>query len=655
MTPERRESPRGCHTHLATRRISLPSMRCCALALLIMIGCQCESAGIGPGACGVATALAQTPSVVVSRSSPSTGLYLGGAWQQRGAHSAIVWPHLRGASPGDGLVCRMRGGETPCDAHPDLEDACAVAASVQRDQDLAATDPTRPESELGPDNPVGGMPERGLEDIGTADWGGADSDIEEIDTEAQDAYKGCRYEEIKVKPRVRPDRRPQAETVQLWDCVVTTDDGTVVDCESPWSSATSDYKTGGYITLHLPAHGVALQLPRGSLGGFRFRCSSQAPVLQASAQGRWSTVEAEGLDGFEFPSALAVLQEEAEMRTRKLATSVRWQREGGVERLRAGKWCLERVWPGSNVCILNLDTGDLQIWLTPRGFYFFGVECEDRAATGLFEGACFEVTAVVENEDEVEEEEEQQQQWEKKGTSCRDKPECTPQHDQGRAGGVAQGGAKTGRLHGGAAPRARDSLEARQELQVWVLKGAIAFEGEALDVPPKGALPARPRTHTQATAFRGLRGGSSCCSEGMCQYRDAVWRRGRAGRLAGILWERKMSAALPRGAALAVGTPLLLNVLPPQGLRGEAEDCDAFGAVAHVTVRGWEAERAVRGWQMERAGILRMRGGSGGVRVGKETDRAVMLGSGGKGTSAAAPAPGQQRDIFEAAWKVLLR
>jgi hypothetical protein len=96
------------------------------------------------------------------------------------------------------------------------------------------------------------------------------------------------------------------------------------------------------MTLHLPAHGVALQLSRKSLGGFRFRCSSHAPVLEASAQGQWRKVEAECLDvdGFESPSALCLLEEEASRRTRKLASSVRWQHDGGLQRLRAGKWSL---------------------------------------------------------------------------------------------------------------------------------------------------------------------------------------------------------------------------------------------------------------------------------------------------------------------------
>ena len=27
------------------------------------------------------------------------------------------------------------------------------------------------------------------------------------------------------------------------------------------------------------------------------------------------------------------------------------------------------IWPGDNVCFLNLETGALQLWLTPRGYY----------------------------------------------------------------------------------------------------------------------------------------------------------------------------------------------------------------------------------------------------------------------------------------------
>ena len=220
-------------------------------------------------------------------------------------------------------------------------------------------------------------------------------EIESIDPDAPDAYAGCEYSEVKVKRRVRQDRPPREEPVQLWDCLVTAEDGTVVDCESSTSGgvAASPYMIGGYVTLYLPSHGVAIQLARNSPGAFRFRCSLNSSVFQSTSQGHWSKIESEGLDGFEYPSAVGVLEQEASKRTRPLASSVPWQREGGLEKMRAGKWSVERVWPGSNVCILNLDTGDLQIWLTPRGFYFFGGSAEGRAPTGLLSDSCFEVIA----------------------------------------------------------------------------------------------------------------------------------------------------------------------------------------------------------------------------------------------------------------------
>jgi len=195
-----------------------------------MIGCRwCDSAGNRPRACGLADA-APTPTSMGSRGGPRTGGYWGAGWQQRRAHKTMVWPRLRGALQGAGLKSHMRGGGR-LDAHPEIEDAGGVMASVLNDVELAVTDATRSNIEHVPKGPGGDLPERGTGDIGTADWEGADSEIEELDAEAEDAYKGCQYEEIKVNPRVRPDRRPQAEPVELWDCLVTTEDGTVVDCE----------------------------------------------------------------------------------------------------------------------------------------------------------------------------------------------------------------------------------------------------------------------------------------------------------------------------------------------------------------------------------------------------------------------------------------
>ena len=210
-----------------------PRTQCYALALVVIIGCRwCDSAGNRPRACTFADgASTPAPTAMVSRRGQKTGGYWGAVWQQRRAHRAIVWPRLRGALQGAGLTSQMRGGGSLQDAHLEIEAAGGVTASVLNDGELAGTDATRSNIEHVFKGPGGDMPERGTGDIGTADWDGADSDIEELDAEAEDAYKGCQYEEIKVNPRVRPDRRPQAEPVQLWDCLVTTDDGTIVDCE----------------------------------------------------------------------------------------------------------------------------------------------------------------------------------------------------------------------------------------------------------------------------------------------------------------------------------------------------------------------------------------------------------------------------------------
>ena len=64
----------------------------------------------------------------------------------------------------------------------------------------------------------------------------------------------------------------------------------------------------------------------------------------------------------------------------------------------------------------------------------------------------------------------------------------------------------------------RVPLEAREELQTWVLQGAVAFQGDVHDVPPKGAQRAKPRK--SGAAFKGLRGGGGCYS----RARDHVGR-----------------------------------------------------------------------------------------------------------------------------------
>ena len=199
------------------------------------------------------------------------------------------------------------------------------------------------------------------------------SGVDDLDVHAKDAFKGCEYSEVKLKPRERPDRAPRAETVHLWDCLVTAADGTVVDRETSNSGATADFLTQGFLTLLLPSHGVAIQLQRGSAGSFRFRCAGAAPVLEASAQGHWRQVGA-GLEGFEHPAAVATLEAAARRqaagvrdRALSLADGARWVMDEGIQRLRVGKWAVERVWPGSNVCILNLDSGDLQVCERKRG------------------------------------------------------------------------------------------------------------------------------------------------------------------------------------------------------------------------------------------------------------------------------------------------
>ena len=341
------------------------------------------------------------------------------------------------------------------------------------------------------------------------------------------------------------------------------------------------------------------------------------------------------------------------------------------------------------MCILNLDTGDTQIWLTPRGFYFFGVKGQDPGATGLFQGACFEVTAPEEEMVEAEAEEEAEAPA---PTSALEKFENTARKGQAETGGVTAGvvlgggrmqtsvegrtetkrtqtkRTETKRL-GGAEPLTREPTEARQELQHWVLKGAVAFEGDALNVPPKGALPARPRTHTQATAFRGLRGGNSR-EGGRDPWREAGRREAERKcdyvSLCGgdvVREERAMGSKEPFGTrtimatltemaetmkempVMPTGPPsverdLQRDLLPgwtfelhkrlqhtgyAQALRGsvplgEAQRRKDTHAHAHNTHNSFGAAAHMRGEDggEEMAGVLRMRGGDGVGQGGTE-------------------------------------
>jgi hypothetical protein len=231
----------------------------------------------------------------------------------------------------------------------------------------------------------------------------------------------------------------------------------------------------------------------------------------------------------------------------------------------------------------------------------------------------------------------------------------------GRTQTVVQGSTQTKSL-GRAEPRTREPMEARQELQRWVLKGAVAFEGDAHNVPPKGALPTRPRTHTQATAFQGLRGGHSreggrepwreggrwegdrkCDHVSLCGghvVRDGhVVRQESTIGLKEPFGKRTMMATLTEMPGMPTGPPIVQrdlqrDLLPgltlglnkrlehtgtAQGLGGslplgEAErrkdththihthTHNSFGAAAHV--RGEDGEE-------EMAGVLRIRGGDG--------------------------------------------
>jgi hypothetical protein len=377
---------------------------------------------------------------------------------------------------------RLRGG-SKCSSkeNPDLEDIGLITEAEQHGrtrsgEEVEAAATTSTGQGARGDAGQGGIEFGALQNITTELQGTDDSDFEELNPDAKGAYEGCTYSEVKVKPRAHPDKQPQPEPVQLWDCLVTTHDGTVIDIESANARGgdTGDYQTGGYVTLHLPSHGVALQLARNSRGAFRFRCSPHAPVMQASSQGHWSEIASVGLEAFEYPAALGMLEEEGPRRTRSLAKSVRWHREAGVERLRAGKWSLERVWPGSNVCILNLDTGDLQIWLTPRGFYLFGAACEGRSPTGRLSASCFEVVAPDRRPNSTNP---------SRDADCfqgQDEAECDPQEGDGggRRGREREAGNEGGdEVVGGDVPRVRIPLEAREELQTWVLQGTVAFEG----------------------------------------------------------------------------------------------------------------------------------------------------------------------------------
>ena len=44
------------------------------------------------------------------------------------------------------------------------------------------------------------------------------------------------------------------------------------------------------------------------------------------------------------------------------------------------------MWPGDNVCFLNLETGALQLWLTPRGYC---TACQDILSRFRVQGSDF--------------------------------------------------------------------------------------------------------------------------------------------------------------------------------------------------------------------------------------------------------------------------
>jgi hypothetical protein len=73
-------------------------------------------------------------------------------------------------------------------------------------------------------------------------------------------------------------------------------------------------------------------------------------------------VDGAGLGAWWCGEALAVLR--ARAGAHGLLETPGWAAgDDGVKRLRAGRWAVELVWPGENVCVLNLETGALQLCL----------------------------------------------------------------------------------------------------------------------------------------------------------------------------------------------------------------------------------------------------------------------------------------------------
>ena len=81
------------------------------------------------------------------------------------------------------------------------------------------------------------------------------------------------------------------------------------------------------------------------------------------AGGGGGGVDGAGLGAWWCGESLAVLRANGS-KGRGLLEAPGWAAgDDGVQRLRAGRWAAELVWPGENVCVLNLETGALQLYL----------------------------------------------------------------------------------------------------------------------------------------------------------------------------------------------------------------------------------------------------------------------------------------------------
>lgn len=179
----------------------------------------------------------------------------------------------------------------------------------------------------------------------------------------------------------RPNKQPVVMPADLWDF------------ELP------DALNGKqHVTFRLGSHGTVLQLPVWSMGGIRFSAGHEEAVVDIDAAGRVKEVSKAGggvadgggeggererwLDSWEDAEAVCRLTAKEGVMLVSSGPFEAEARDDQVPRTRCGRWSIERVYPGGNVCILHAQTSGLQIWLTTDGEHAHGTH-HDTVATPI--------------------------------------------------------------------------------------------------------------------------------------------------------------------------------------------------------------------------------------------------------------------------------